>query len=236
MKDKLRDHIERSLLRRGALKDAAQFGETVDRLTGAAGDEYDRIIAAGKTDLEAYRGAVEKVTPELNRSVAFLKGTENGNGGADSVGAPPEKEKDPEKEAISTLESTAHAVLWLVTVIAYFAVSFIFGHWNITWIMFLSAAAGSVVIDMVFSINRGKTILHEWDNLTEIVWLLTIAVYFLVSFLTGKWAYTWLIFIAAIAATVILDAVKKTLVRSRGGDSAENREEGSEDDGEDSDE
>ncbi|MBR6914814.1 MAG: hypothetical protein IKN36_00500, partial [Clostridia bacterium] len=132
MKDKLRDHIERSLLRRGALKDAAQFGETVDRLTGAAGDEYDRIIAAGKTDLEAYRGAVEKVTPELNRSVAFLKGTENGNGGADSVGAPAEKEKDPEKEAISTLESTAHAVLWLVTVIAYFAVSFIFGHWNIT--------------------------------------------------------------------------------------------------------
>lgn len=226
MKDKLRDHIERNLVRRGASKDAGEFAGIVDRLTGEAEAEYDRIVASGRTDLEAYRGAVEKVMPELNRSVVLLKGT---GGGTDADGSSDKKEeeKDPEKEAISALESTAHAVLWLVTVAAYFAISFIFGHWNITWIMFLSAAAGSVVINMVFALNRGRTIVDEWDNLNGIVWLLTIGVYFLVSFLTGKWAFTWLIFIAAIAATVILDAVKKTLVRSQGGDSSQDGGEGS---------
>ena len=223
MKDKLRDHIERSLIRRGAPKSAASFGEIVDRLTAAAEEEYDRIAASGRTDLEAYRGAVEKVTPELERSVDLLKG--DGKAAAEESGK--EEEKDPEKEAISALESTAHAVLWLVTVAAYFAISFIFGHWNITWIMFLSAAAGSVVINMVFALNRGHTIVDEWDNLNGIVWLVTIGVYFLVSFLTGKWAFTWLIFIAAIAASVILDAVKKTLVRSQGGESTQDGGEGS---------
>jgi len=227
MKDKLRDHIERSLIRRGAPKSAASFGEIVDRLTAAAEEEYDRIAASGRTDLEAYRGAVEKVTPELERSVALLKGVSGAGDGAAGGAAEKEEEKDPEKEAISALESTAHAVLWLVTVAAYFAISFIFGHWNITWIMFLSAAAGSVVINMIFALNRGHTIVEEWDNLNGIVWLVTIGVYFLVSFLTGKWAFTWLIFIAAIAASVILDAVKKTLVRSQGGESTQDGGEGS---------
>ncbi|MBQ6263722.1 MAG: hypothetical protein IJK58_09430 [Clostridia bacterium] len=226
MKDKLRDHIERNLIRRGASKDAGEFLGIVDRLTAAAEEEYDRIAASGKTDLEAYRGAVEKVMPELNRSAVFLNGTV---GEADGSASEDEKdaEKDPEKEAISALESTAHAVLWLITVAAYFAVSFIFGHWNITWLMFLSAAAGSVVINMVFALNRGRTIVDEWDNLNGIVWLVTIGIYFLVSFLTGKWAFTWLIFIAAIAASVILDAVKKTMVRSQGGDNSQDGGEGS---------
>ena len=226
MKDKLRDHIERNLIRRGASKDAGEFLGIVDRLTAAAEEEYDRIAASGKTDLEAYRGAVEKVMPELTRSAVFLNGTV---GEADGSASEDEKdaEKDPEKEAISALESTAHAVLWLITVAAYFAVSFIFGHWNITWLMFLSAAAGSVVINMVFALNRGRTIVDEWDNLNGIVWLVTIGIYFLVSFLTGKWAFTWLIFIAAIAASVILDAVKKTMVRSQGGDNSQDGGEGS---------
>ena len=139
MKDKLRDHIERNLIRRGAPKDAGEFLGIVDRLTSAAEEEYDRIVASGKTDLEAYRGAVEKVTPELNRSVVFLKGVGGESDGGESKNEKSE-EKDPEKEAISALESAAHAVLWLVTVAAYFAISFIFGHWNVTWIIFLSAA------------------------------------------------------------------------------------------------
>ena len=74
MKDKLRDHIERNLVRRGASKDSGEFVGIVDRLTGAAEEEYDRIVASGRTDLEAYRGAVEKVMPELNRSTVLLKG------------------------------------------------------------------------------------------------------------------------------------------------------------------
>jgi hypothetical protein len=164
--------------------------------------------------------------PELNRSAVTLKGA----GGSKDEGEKEDgkkEEKDPEKETISALESAAHAILWLVTVVAYFAISFIFKRWDLTWLMFLSAAAGSVVINMVFALNRGRTIVDEWDNLNGIVWLLTIGVYFLVSILTGKWAFTWLIFIAAIAASVILDAVKKTMVRSQGGDSSQDGGEGS---------
>ena len=225
MKDKLRDHIERNLIRRGAPKDAARFSETVDRLTGAAEEEYDRIVSSGRTDLEAYRGATEKITPELDGSAALLKGV--AKEGGTEIKDEKNEEKDPEKEAISAIETTAHAVLWLVTVIAYFVLSFISKRWDITWIIFLSAAAGSVVINMIFALNRGRTIVDEWDNLNGIVWLTVIGVYFLVSFLTGKWAFTWLIFIAAIAASFILDAVKKTIVRSSGGETSEDGGEGS---------
>ncbi len=233
MKDKLRDHIERNLIRRGASKDADEFSGIVDRLTGEAEAEYDRVVASGKTDLEAYRGAVEKVMPELNRSAVLLKGVD-GKDGNEGENEKPEK-KDPEKEAISTLETAAHAVLWLVTVVAYFLISFIFKRWDITWIIFLSAAAGSVVINMVFALNKGRTIIDEWDNLSGIVWLITIGIYFLVSFLTGKWAFTWLIFIAAIAASVILDAVKKGLIRSKSTDGPQDGER-SQNGGEESDE
>jgi hypothetical protein len=228
MKDKLRDHIERNLIRRGAQKSAAAFTETLDRLTEAAGEEYDRIVSAGKTDLDAYRGAVEKVAPELNRSAVLLK---DAKGQSEEKASDPDKEKDrkndPEQETISSIESAAHAVLWLVTVAAYFTISFIFNCWNVSWIMFLSAAAGSVIIDMVFALNRGRTILDEWDNLNGVVWLTVTGIYFLVSFLTGQWAFTWLIFIAAIAASVILDTVKKTMIRSRGGNSSQDGGEGS---------
>lgn len=209
MKNQIRAHIERNLVRRGADPKTAAFSEILDRLTTVAGNEYDRLVAAGRTDLDAYRGAMETVEAEADRAAVFLKAT----GGDLPVDEEPEEKKKEKSDSLSPVEQAAHAVLWLLTLVGYFVLSFLTGWWRLTWVVFLSAAAGSIIIGMIFAINRGHTLGEEWDDLQGVVWMVTLTVYFIVSFLTGKWGATWLIFIGGVALTVILGAVGSVVKR-----------------------
>ena len=230
MKEQIRSHVERNLIRKGAGADPQTLSAAVGRIASQAEAEYDRLVAGGKTDLEAYRGAMESVSEETEQAAATIKGSaqESEEAAEDKKGKKDKKEDAGEKDTLSPVEQTAHAVLWLLTVAAYLAVSIIFGHWNATWLLFLSAAAGSIVIDVVFDINRGHTIVEEWDNVVGIVWLAVIFIYFAVSFLTKAWGITWVIFIGGVALTIILDNVKKALVR-RSAQNADGADGGSDD-------
>ena len=217
MKNQIRAHIERNLKRKGASADHGEFASVLDHLTEEAEKEYDRLSASGKTDLESYRGAMEKIADESKRASVFLRPSEDAEGGEENAGA-----KKEGSDTLSAIEQTAHSVLWLLTIAAYLTVSLIFGHWEVTWLMFLSAAAGSIIIDIVFNMNRGHSLLDEWDNMVGVLWIVIVAVYFLVSFFTGKWAITWLIFIGGVILSVILDTVKSTLVKAAKKEDAEN--------------
>ena len=211
MREQIRSQVERNLVRKGASQNSALFRELADRLAGTAEEEYDRLSASGKTDVEAYRGAMQKISDESDKAAAALKGA---GGEATDKEKAESAQKEKKEDSLSPIESAAHAVLWLLTVAAYLTVSFIFGHWNMTWLLFLTAAAGSVVIDVIFDMNRGHTLAEEWDNIVGIVWLGIVFIYFLISFLTGAWAITWAIFIAGAAISVILDAVKKSIIKN----------------------
>lgn len=55
-----------------------------------------------------------------------------------------------------SIKGAVSAVLWAVTVMFYFAVSFTTYDWNITWIIFLIALSLQTVIELVFRLKESK--------------------------------------------------------------------------------
>ncbi len=53
-----------------------------------------------------------------------------------------------------------------------------------------------------------KTLKRILESVNSVMWVAVIIGYLLVSLITGKWKYTWLIFLCAAAANVITDAVR----------------------------
>ncbi len=102
------------------------------------------------------------------------------------------------------------AALWILVTIAYFLGSFITMQWHLTWLIFLWGAVGQVIMNMVKKYNRG-TPLDETirRGLTPIMWLLLTIFYIIISFGTGLWHLTWLVFLFGAAGQVILSGVKK---------------------------
>lgn len=87
------------------------------------------------------------------------------------------------------------ASLWLIVVVAYLGISFGLGWWKYSWIIFPAAAA----IQCLISVFTAKTPGTKKGALGGFIWLSIVAVYLFLSFFTGRWEITWVIFIAGVA-------------------------------------
>lgn len=87
------------------------------------------------------------------------------------------------------------ASLWLVVVVVYLGISFGLGWWKHSWIIFPAAAA----IQCLISVFTAKTPGTKKGALGGFIWLSIVAAYFFLSFFTGRWEVTWVIFIAGVA-------------------------------------
>lgn len=71
-------------------------------------------------------------------------------------------EKTPEGESENTaadsprakLRKTVSSVLWMVTILAYLAISFLTMRWEITWLIFLIAIAADHILEALFDLNE----------------------------------------------------------------------------------
>lgn len=116
------------------------------------------------------------------------------------------KSNHAKKHAIS-------GVLWLLAVTAYLIVSFLTSLWYITWIIFPVTAAIQCIINLCTAKTRaGKTAAVSFA-----VWLFVLTAYFLVSFLTGAWYLTWVIFIAGAALQTIAKIITDKLYDDKDG-------------------
>ncbi len=108
----------------------------------------------------------------------------------------------------SAILSAVQTLLWLVVVTVYLAISFFTMKWHITWLIFLIG----VIIDCCivlgfetskrsrcpngsFGYNKAQKAIK--GNISAIIWVLAVIVYFLVSFSTMAWYITWMVFIIA---------------------------------------
>ncbi len=214
MKNQIKSHFEKQLQRFGASKDAPGYAEALDGFSAEAEKLYDEKVAAGIADLDAYRSAVETVMPRIKEAAAGLK--------APVSETKPAEEKRPKNDGLASVEEAAHTSFWLITAAAYFIVSFLTKRWNVTWVIWLGGAVGSMVIDAVFDLNRGKPVSKIWSNLEGAHWLIILIVYFTVSFLTHKWGVTWIIFLIGALISAVLEAVKKVVVGNEKREIAEN--------------
>lgn len=157
-----------------------------EKVTSDLETEYDRLVENGMAELDAYRNVLKDLD-KIKETLASLEKT------------PAEKataEKRSKIKDLKKITSKISTCMWLLTVILYFLVSFIYGHWHITWLIFLWGSMGEIVLDMVVNYNKGKPLRKVLKSgLSGIMWLLTVILFFLISFATGRWGITWIIFI-----------------------------------------
>ena len=176
--------------------------EKIDEMVERVSAEFDRKVSDGQSELDAYRELLADVD-KIKEMLESLPET-------DEEAEAKERKKGAKK--MNALLDSIEACMWLLTVVAYFAVSFLFGHWHMTWLIFLSSAIGSVLFDMLRKYNKGVPFEKVMDQeFSGVLWLGIVIAYFLYSFTVGGWAwsYSWLIFILGAVIEVIRDGIRK---------------------------
>ena len=181
----------------------AAAAEKIDELADEVSAEFDRKVSEGQNELDVYR----ELLADVDRIRAMLESLPETEEETEA------KERKKNAKKANALLDTIETCMWLLTVAAYFAVSFLFGHWHMTWLMFLSSAIGSVLFDMLRKYNKGipfEKVMHE--EFSGVLWLGIVILYFLYSFTVGGWAwsYSWLIFILGAVIEVIRDGLWKS--------------------------
>jgi len=97
------------------------------------------------------------------------------------------------------------SALWAITVAIYIIISFSTGAWHITWIIFLIAGAIQSLITAFISHRAGER-KTPVIAISSALWTVVVAIYFVISFSTGAWHVTWVIFLVAGAVQSLLRA------------------------------
>lgn len=192
MKKRIPEQIESELARAGVTLTPEEMHDAEKR----AEELYDAAVSDGRDQIDAYRAAMNDFDAYLAARTAHRT-------------APDSDPSGETAHAFSSIAGTLNTVMWLAGVMLYFLISFIFGGWHLTWLIFISAAAGSVIIEMIGELERGASRRAIAKSGTAVMWLAAVIVYFLASFIFGGWHLTWLIFVAAAAATVIINTLMK---------------------------
>ena len=97
------------------------------------------------------------------------------------------------------LRNALASSMWSMIVVLYLASSFIFGNWAWSWIIFLIGACFQQVITYKFAPAEKRQ--NLWHG---IFWTLTVVLYFVLSFALDSWAWSWIIFLIAVAVQQII--------------------------------
>ena len=209
MIDRLRRYID--IL----FEDAPQTKKTVElkeEILQNITDKYNDLLSEGKSEEAAYNIAVASVG-EVGELVDSLK-----NSSGDRMKPTQEEiEKSKQRSALIVSISVAMYILSVIPPIIF------------------SGNAGPVFMFLIVAIATGLLIYNnmtkpkymkvddtiveefkEWQDskenkeikaISSAVWSLATVVYFIVSFLTGAWYITWVIFLIATAITSIIQAI-----------------------------
>lgn len=212
MREKLKQYID-ILFQRAAL--TIRNAELHEEILQNTLDRFDDLLREGKSEEEAYRITVDGVGDlsgliELAQPSAFTAPLSDHPAPVhpnyrpvrpaedDASGAEEYSEYAAEPSRSSRIPRRgAQAGVWLLTLVAYFLVSFQTGAWYLTWVLFLLAPA------LCWLVSPEKT----RGSAISALWLLAVAVYIFLSFQTGNWHLTWIVFLIAAAATGLVRAI-----------------------------
>lgn len=89
--------------------------------------------------------------------------------------------------------------MWSLVLVFYFAISFSTRRWNLTWILYIIGACLQQLILYKFSDHKLRRYL--WHG---ILWTAAVILYFIVSFTTSAWAWSWMIFLVTAAVQQVI--------------------------------
>ena len=193
----------------GLFKDAAltiRNAEVQQEILQHTLDRYDDLIAAGKTPEAAYRLAIMGIG-DINEILGRAPG-------AASLPAPAAKQEEHDTPAKKLLRAIAIG-LYILCPIPLFVLS---GMWNMG-IPGLCGTLTLVAVATVLIILGAKKETENADvepgtpqsalakSINGLIWAIGLAIYFIVSFLTGAWYITWVIFPITAAVQGLVKAI-----------------------------
>jgi hypothetical protein len=109
------------------------------------------------------------------------------------------KERLFEQDNRSKLKASVTTSLWSIVVVLYLAISFLTQMWSVTWIIFLIGAFVQQLALFYLSGSRARR-----GFFYSMLWSITLVLYFIVSFAFDAWAFSWIIFLIALAVQEIV--------------------------------
>ena len=169
-------------------------------LTADLDKRFDDRVAAGMSELDAYRDVLRNV----DQIEAMLRSLPASGGVAAA-----EDRRVGERQLKFYLEK-ASSVMWVTSVIVFFLLGLLGHAWKYAWLIFLWTTLGQILLDMAEKYNRkhnlNKTV---QDGLSGILWVGTTILFFLTGFGMHLWRLNWLLFLAAVVVQILLDAFLK---------------------------
>lgn len=110
---------------------------------------------------------------------------------------PSHSDNDDEDKPKSELGKSVSSLIWAIGLAVYLILSFLTGAWHITWVIFpILGAVNALVCALIPAENptalRRNSSLKKGIN--SMIWAISLALYFIISFATMAWHITWLIF------------------------------------------
>ena len=213
MRQKLTEYVD-AIFRSAAL--TVRNAELKEEIMQNTLEKYDDLLADGKSPEEAYRAAVDGIgdisqliepahippQPKQEQAVSVQKG-----GKQVKVEVHVEQDADADDFAQrKRLLNSAIGAIWLVCIALYFVWSFASGAWYITWIVFLLTPGLTQLLTAAFYWNVPEKRRMVRSNCIGAMWMFMTAAYFVVSFQTGAWYITWVMFLIAAALAGLLNA------------------------------
>lgn len=119
---------------------------------------------------------------------------------APKAGGVNQERAEPQDE----LSRSIGGLIWAVCLVLYFILSFATHAWHVTWVLFLIAAAIQGLVKAIMS-THSRPVSPIQDpsgpraelrrSITGAIWALGLALYFIISFATGAWYVTWVLFL-----------------------------------------
>ncbi len=130
------------------------------------------------------------------------------------LGAKKERKEEKVSEDVhkTPLQKSVSGLLWAVGIALYFVISFATNAWHLTWVIFLILSALDKFVMLIPSARQEPGIAPHTNkkqrkNIRSAIWAVGLVVYFIVSFATGAWYITWLLFPIAGAVQELVSAI-----------------------------
>lgn len=102
------------------------------------------------------------------------------------------------------LSKSIGGMIWAVGLALYFLLSFATGAWHITWVIFPLIGAVRGLVQAVIGCHSPAELRK---GICKMIWAVGLAIYFIVSFETGAWFITWVLFPIIAAAQGLVKAI-----------------------------
>ena len=121
------------------------------------------------------------------------------------------KEKEEQTTALAEpltpqqeLNKSVNTMIWAIGLALYFILSFATGAWHITWVIFPLIKAVQGLAGVLMG-NESKVEFQK--SIRSLIWAIGLALYFILSFATGAWHITWVLFPVIGAAQGLVKAL-----------------------------